>query len=79
MFVFFSGFFISYALLICKIWDNDLTLVVVQNLKCLWPRLDRKKTFWRIFSYPIGYKKKALSDIVASSSSWKIANTAKPD
>ena len=36
---------------------------------------DRKKTLWRIFSYNFGYKKKALSDILASSSSWKIANT----
>ena len=28
----------------------------------------RKKTFWRVFSYPIGCKKKALSIILASSS-----------
>ena len=37
----------------------------------------RKKTFWRIFSYPIDWSKKVLSDILASSSSQKRANTAK--
>ena len=33
--------------------------------------MTRKKTFWRIFSYPIGCEKKALSNILASSLSWK--------
>ena len=33
--------------------------------------MTRKKTFRRIFSYPIGCGKKALSDILASSLSWK--------
>ena len=33
--------------------------------------MTRKKTFRRIFSYPIGCEKKALSDILASSLSWK--------
>ena len=37
-----------------------------------------KKTFQRIVSYDFGCKKKALSDFLASSSSWKRANTGKP-
>ena len=34
-------------------------------------------TFWRIFSYNFGCKMKALSDILASISPWKIANAGK--
>ena len=37
-----------------------------------------KKTSRRIFRYDFGCKKKALSDFLASSSSWKTANTGKP-
>ena len=61
---------------VCKNWDNDLS-DLVQNLRHFLTAT-RKKTFWRIFSYPIGSKKKALGDILASSSSWKKANMAKP-
>ena len=39
---------------------------------------NRKKTFRRISSYNFGYKKKALKDFLASSSSWKIANIGEP-
>ena len=37
-----------------------------------------KKRFRILFSYDFGCKQKALSDFLASSSSWKRANTGKP-
>ena len=53
---------------------------VERSLKAFRPFLttDTKKMFRRIFNYDFGCKKKALSDFLASSSSWKIANNGKP-
>ena len=42
-----------------------------QSLEISWPRLGRKRSE-EYFSYTIGCKKKALSNIPALSSSWKI-------
>ena len=39
---------------------------------------DSKKRFRRIFSCDFGREQKALNDFLASSSSWKRANTGKP-
>ena len=53
---------------------------VERSLKAFRPFLttDTEKMFRRIFNYDFGCKKKALSDFLASSSSWKIANNGKP-
>ena len=56
---------------ICKIWDYDLTYYRTWKVFRHFLTVTRKKTFRRIFSYPIGCEKKALSDILASSLSWK--------
>ena len=46
-------------------------------LDIFWPA-NSKKRFRRISSYDFGCKQKALNDFLASSSSWKRANTGKP-
>ena len=43
-----------------------------QSLEISWLWLERKRSEEWIFSYAVGCKKKALSNILASSSSWKI-------
>ena len=52
---------------------------VERSLKAFRPFLttDTKKMFRRILNYHFGCKKKALSDFLASSSFWKIANNGK--
>ena len=60
--------------------SNDLTYNSIRFKKPLdifWPA-NSKKRFRRLFSYDFGCKQKALSDFLASSSSWKRANTGKP-
>ena len=60
--------------------SNDLTYNSIRFKKPLdifWPA-NLKKRFRRLFSYDFGCKQKALSDFLASSSSWKRANTGKP-
>ena len=57
--------------------SNDLTYNSIRFKKPLdifWPA-NSKKRFRRLFSYDFGCKQKALSDFLASSSSWKRANT----
>ena len=53
---------------------------VERSLKAFRPfsTTDTKKMFRRILNYDFGCKKKAVSDFLASSSSWKIANNGKP-
>ena len=60
--------------------SNDLTYNSIRFRKPLdifWPA-NSKKRCRRLFSYDFGCKQKALSDFLASSSSWKRANTGKP-
>ena len=52
-----------------KIWDKDLS-DLLQNLRHFLTAT-RRKTFWKIFSYPIGSKKEALGHILTLSSSLK--------
>ena len=56
--------------------------ISLQNFKKLFvdifsPQIEGK-TFRRVFSYNFGYRKKSLSDFLASSSSLKTVNTGKP-
>ena len=64
--VFFFGFLKSsvWFMRFEVIHSNDLTY---NSIRC--------KRFRRLFSYDFGCKQKALSDFLASSSSWKSANT----
>ena len=76
--VFFSVFRKS------SVWFMRLTLKHEQwssirfkkPLDIFWPA-NSKKRFRRLFSYYFGCKQRALSDFLASSSSWKRANTGK--
>ena len=60
--------------------NNDLTYNSIRFKKPLdiFLTANSKKRFRRLFSYDFGCKQKALSDFIASSSSWKRANTGKP-
>ena len=85
----FSGFMKSsvvYAAMhVCRIWNNGFDLVSLRfdKLTKLWKAFrhfltaNRKKTFQRISGYNFGCEKKALSDFLASSSSWNVANTGR--
>ena len=60
--------------------SNDLTYNSIRFKKPfdIFLTANSKKRFRRLFSYDFGCKKKALTDVLASSSSWKIANTERP-
>ena len=83
MFFFFFSVSWSRAYCLCGLslyTSNDLTYNSIRFKKPLdifWPA-NSKKRFRRLFSYDFGCKQKALSDFLASSSSWKRANTGKP-
>ena len=62
-------------------WFDLVSGLIYRTLKAFRHFLTanaREKTFWRIFSHNFGCKKKDLRNILASSSSWKTANTRKP-
>ena len=54
------------------IWSSMRFDISLQNFKkplvdILSPQIERKKTFWRVFSYDFGWRKKALSDFLEKS------------
>ena len=57
-------------------WSNYNSIRFKKRLDIFW-QANSKKRFRRLFSYDFGCKQKALSDFLASSSSWKRANTGK--
>ena len=62
------------------IWPTIRFDISLQNFKKpldIFSATNRKKTFRRIFSYKFGFRKKTLSDFLASSSSLKKANTGR--
>ena len=75
----------GYFMQVSKIWDRDVTQYQVWHklteLKKAFSHFltsNRKKMFRRILSCNFGCKEEALSDFLASRSSWKIVNTGKP-
>ena len=66
-----------YAAYISLYTSNDLTYNSIR-FKKPFLTANSKKRFRRLFSYDFGCKQKSLSDFLASSSSWKRANTGKP-
>ena len=82
----YSLMFFFFGFLKSSVWFMRLKFIheqwpikstIVSGLKSLRHFLtaNSKKRFRRIFSYDFGCKQKALSDFLASSSSWKKANT----
>ena len=80
--VFFFGF-LKTSVLFMRLklkheqWSNLQYIRFKKPLDIFWSA-NSKKRFRRLFSYDFGCKQKALSDFLASSSSWKRANTGKP-